>query len=234
MSLNSLERLSEKETQKLARCLSALTSPKVLAPNESLGWLGFDIGVVSSLYHVKTHVRSMLQSKATDHSDIADELYLAFLLGKMGLPQGFDLEAHAFMPEVVHHFSAVGGALKWTPTFFENDKYYVTPALRGSFSFTHFSKYQSRTATGDFILSSRKFNNVGIYGGGSILRIFGTYDNGVVRSGLDRDPKLWTQRYFAGINYDIVLRKNFELGLSAEAAFMTDSQAYSLKTSLIF
>jgi hypothetical protein len=73
-----------------------------------------------------------------------------------------------------------------------------------------------------------------VYGGGSLVAIFGKFNSDVVLATHDRTPTLNSYKYFLGLHYNVQLSQNAGLVLSAEVAFQEDSQAYSLRTAFQF
>jgi len=234
VELGSLRRRSDAEIKRLAKTLSSVTTPKVMVHNEALGGFKFDVGVEQAIYQISSDVRDMFKSKVIGHSDVDNAQYLIFILGRMGLPWGLDSEVAFFLPGLVDKFGVTSVSLKWIPSFLAKDKFFFTPALRQSYTHINFSQYKSDTWTTDLILSTKEIWGIPFYGGGSVIKVYGEYNRGAIRVTQDRKPNMWTGRGFFGVDYQFKIFKKMDLAFAVEAAFMDDSHAYSLKTTLQF
>lgn len=234
VDIGSLQGRSDGEIKKLAKTLSTVTSPKVLIHNESLGWSKVNLGFEQTLYHLSNDVQKIFQSKAIGHTDLNKTSYLAFMLARMGLPLGVDTELALFLPGAVDKFSVISTSFKWVPSFLSKDKFFCTPAIRQSYTHATFSQYRSNSWTTDLILSTQKIRGISLYGGGSLIKVFGEYNRGAIRATHIRKPNLWASRYLFGVDHKFELFKKADFAVALETVFMRESQSYSLKTVLQF
>lgn len=228
VELGSLAGRPDSDLKDLSKTLSSITTPPILSYNEALGWLKFEGGLEQSLYHISSKIKDVLQ----DSIDATH--YLPFLFFKMGFPKGIDAEIGLFLPWAVDHFSVTNVTLKWIPIFLAESNLFFIPGLRQNYTYVEFSNYHSNTWTTDFILSTKNILGIPLYGGGSLIKIWGEYDASVLDATQIRKSDTWTRKYFLGLNHRFNFSKNLKLILALETAFMPNAQAYSLKTTLNF
>lgn len=228
VSLGSLAGRPNSDLQQVSKTLSSVTTPKVLSSNDILKCLDFEMGIEQALYRVSSKIRSIAQNR------IDSTYYLPFLMAKMGLPKGFNVEMILFLPGAVNRFSVFSTALKYIPLFLAQDKFFFTPAFRQSYTHTKFDQYNSDTWTTDLILSTKKFFGLPLYGGGGFIKVFGEYDKSVLDATQIRKTDTWTRKFFFGLNHDFKLSKTLNLNMACEASFVSNAQAYSLKTTIDF
>ena len=226
--LGSLSGRPDSEIKRLAKGLSSVTTPEILSSNKALQWLDFEFGFELALYHFSSGLRSIAQNS------FDGTYYLPFLFGKIGWGKGFDSEIVLFLPGKVKKFSIFSSSLKWVPSFLNEDKYFFTPAIRQSYTYTKFDQYDSNTWTTDLILSTQKIWGIPFYGGGSFIKVFGEYDASILDATQTRKPQMWTGKYFFGIDHPFKLSKKLALATAFEVGFTKDAQIYALKTAFNF
>lgn len=216
-SLASFESLSQEQFASVARNLSAATHYKSISPAESLGLLGFDVGLEVS----STEVDSDLFDQASDGDFKGSELIIPRLHAHKGLPFGIDLGASlTSVPDT--EFSIIGGEVRYSVV----TGGVLSPAIgvRATYSQVEGASDFDLKSTGLELTISKGFLMITPYAGAGIVR--STAEPKDI-AGLTADT-YEQKKYYVGATF------NFGIALTAEVEQTGDFRTYSAKVGLRF
>jgi len=215
--LNSVELLNQSQFNELAESLGAATHYKSIAPPETLGIIGFDIGVEVS----STDISGDLFDLASDGSFAGSELVIPRLHVHKGLPFGIDLGAS--MGAVQDSDGRVFGA---EVRFAIVEGGAVTPALglRVSHSQMHGLDDLDFNSTGIELAVSKGFLFVTPYAGVGFLRSSAQPNDIASLASKSVDQ----QKLVVGVTI------NFGFALTLEVDRTDDYRTYSAKAGIRF
>jgi len=216
---NALNQLaSQAEFKQVAQDLSATLAYKPQAPADSLGVIGFDLGLSVAATTVKS--KDVLK-RATGSDNVPGALPSVTLRAEKGLPLGFDVGvSYGVIPGT--SASAFSGALKWA--FVSGGL--VTPSLATRVFFTE------TNGLGDMGLRSQGVD-VSISKGFAIVTPYAGV--GIVRSRASTKSNVWAKesytqtRVFAGANVNLLV-----MDLSVEADKTGDDTTVGVKAGFRF
>ncbi|MBX2879859.1 MAG: hypothetical protein KTR32_08000 [Granulosicoccus sp.] len=216
-SLASFDSLTQQQFKLVAESLGAATHYKSLSPAESLGTIGFDIGIEVS----STNIDGDLYDLASDGNFRGTELIIPRLHAHKGLPFGFDIGASLTeVPDT--EFSIIGGELRYALLKGSS----ISPAA--GLRITH-SQVEGAT---DFDLSSSGLE-VSISKGFLMLTPYA--GAGIVRSTMDpNDIQGLTSETFDQRKLYVGVTLNIGFALTAEVERTGDYRTYSAKAGIRF
>lgn len=216
-SLTSFEALSQAQFESAARNLSAATHYKSIAPAESLGALGFDVGLEVS----STDIDGMLFDQASDGDFKGSELIIPRLHAHKGLPFGFDIGASlSQVPDT--EFSIIGGELRYA--LVEGNTLSPALGIRATYSQVEGASDFDLNSTGIELTISKGFLMLTPYAGAGIVRSTAKPRD---IAGLTSDTYEQT-KYYVGATF------NIGFALTAELEQTGDFRTYSAKAGIRF
>lgn len=216
-SLGSLGSLSQERFLKLSKNLSAATHYKGLAPAETLGILGLDIGVEVS----STEISSQLFDDASDGNFKLDNLIIPRLQVIKGLPFGLDIGASiSAVPDT--DISIIAGELRYA--LISGGALTPAVAVRGSYSqLQGITDYDLKSGALELTVS-KGFLLLTPYAGAGIVRGSADPTNLGSLSAVTFNQK----KFYVGLTI------NFGLAVTLEAEKTGDYQTYSVKAGIRF
>jgi hypothetical protein len=221
--IDELENLEQNLFKDLTRDLGATLNYKTLAPANSFGTLGFDIGVEAS----GTHLDSEAFEEATSEN-VPGTLWLPKVRIMKGLPFGFDIGAmYSAVP--ASNIKLFGAELRYALI----DGGLISPSvsLRGSYSVLNGVDDLDITTKGLELSVSKGFSILTPYAGVGAVWVDGDPNNVVSTSSgqpLDRESMTLT-KYYIGLDLDLGLAT-----FAAEAEQTGDNTTTSAKFGLRF
>lgn len=216
--LDSIGALSQGEFKTLTENLGAATSYKAVAPGETLGVIGIDVGVELSSTEIDDDV---LDRASLGDADM-DTLFIPKLHAHKGLPFGLDIGVSAgFIPDT--DITVWGGELRYALL----DGGVATPAigLRGSYSRIEGQDDLDLSNAAVELAISKGFLMLTPYGGVGYVSTTGKPDNSYVN--LD-DETVDAGKVYVGLNVNLGVNLSFELDRTG------DYTTYSAKAGLRF
>jgi len=216
--LSTLQNLSQSEFRQLSEDLGAAVSYKPLAPADSLGPLGFDVGLAMSATRL---ANTAAEQKAISGSSVFNTLPVPSLRAIKGLPYNIDVGVeYARIPS--SGINLYGAEIKWA--FLPGSIALPALALRGSFTrLNGISQLGFETAGVDLSIS-KGFAFLTPYAGLGQVRSRSATD-GLALSQVN----LTQSKYFAGVDANLGLGN-----LVFEADSTGGIHTYSLKAGLRF
>lgn len=216
---NALDQLQNQgEFKQLAQDLSSTLAYKPYSPAESLGLIGFDLGVSAAATSIKSQA---VVERATGSDNVPSALPTVTLHAEKGLPFGVDLGVnYTVIPGT--SASAVSGAVKWAVV----QGGALTPAVAVR------AFYTQANGLGEMNLRSQGVD-LSISKGFAIVTPY--VGVGVVRSRASTDSGRWAReaynqtRLFAGANLNLVV-----MDLAIEADRTGDASTVGLKAGFRF
>ena len=215
---NFVRLLNQAEFRAFSEDVGAAASYKGVIPAESLGLIGFDVGVTAGVTEVSN--RDVLR-KAAGGASIPKALPVASLRVHKGLPFDIDIGA-ALMQLPGTNVRAAGGELRWA--FVSGST--VMPALALRISGSRLSGVDGleMDTLGADLSISKGFLFITPYAGIGTVKV----KSSAPGSGL-RDERIDMTRRFVGVNLALV-----PLALVLEAERTGKAESYSIKAAIRF
>jgi len=216
-SLDSIGRLNQAQFLEFSEELSAATSYKAVAPPESLGVIGFDIGLEVSSTDISGDLFDLASSGSFDGSD----LIVPRLHVHKGLPFGIDLGASlSAIPD--SDATIIGGELRYAVV----DGGVLTPAVGLRIAHTQMTgidEFEFNSTSLELGIS-KGFLPVTPYGGIGIVRS----NSSPIGSDTLSDARFDLEKLFVGVTFSI------GFALTLEADITGDIRTYSAKVGARF
>lgn len=219
--LDNLQALSQAEFRALSEDLGSALSYKGLVPAESLGILGFDIGVAATGTTLKN--RAIL-AKAADGSSVPKTLPVTTVRAVKGLP--FDLDIGVAVGTVPGtDLRVAGGELRWA--MLPGSTLMPALALRAAVSsISGVDQLKLRTTSLDLSIS-KGFLMFTPYAGVGVVQVSSEVKDAAALA-TERE-RFKQDKVFAGVNLNLGL-----LNIAVEGDKTGDASSYGLKLGLRF
>lgn len=219
--LDQLQALAQQDFRVLSEDLGSALGYKALAPAESLGVTGFDLG----LEITGTKIDSAVWNRATSSTDTLNTLYIPKLHAHKGLPLGFDIGAfYSAVPTT--NITLMGGELRYA--IVEGNVAFPAIAVRGTYTLLSGVDQLDFDTKGLEFTLSKGFAMFTPYAGFGQYWVTSQPKGTAANVGLTEES-FSEAKYFIGANLNLGL-----LNIAAEADRSGDSPSFGVKVGFRF